>query len=35
MQLVTEPGEFYAWIAPDSAAGSPVVFRLDGDARDH
>ena len=30
MQLVTEPGEFHAWIAPDSASGSPVSFRLQG-----
>lgn len=28
MKLVTEPGEFQAWIAPDSASGSPAVFRL-------
>lgn len=27
MHLVTEAGEFSAWIAPDSAGGSPVVFR--------
>ena len=31
MQLVTEPGEFYAWIARDSASGLPAVFRLRGD----
>jgi beta-glucosidase len=30
MQLVTEPGEFHAWIAPNSASGSPVSFRLQG-----
>src|SRR3954451_722250 len=30
MQLVTEPGEFHAWIAPDSGSGSPVSFRLQG-----
>jgi beta-glucosidase len=34
MQFVTEPGEFQAWIAPDSASGAPVSFRLEG-ARDH
>ena len=28
MQLASEPGEFHAWIAPDSASGSPVVFRI-------
>ncbi|HVX66928.1 MAG TPA: beta-glucosidase BglX [Bryobacteraceae bacterium] len=32
MQLVTEPGEFSAWIAPDSARGSEVRFRLEGPA---
>jgi beta-glucosidase len=26
MQLVTEPGEFQAWISPDAASGSPVLF---------
>jgi beta-glucosidase len=30
MRFVTEPGEFQAWIAPDSASGSPVAFRLRG-----
>jgi len=29
MQLVTEPGEFEAWIAPDSASGTPARFRLE------
>jgi beta-glucosidase len=29
MQLATEPGEFHAWIAPDSASGSPVSFRFE------
>ena len=29
MQLVAEPGEFRAWIAPDSASGSPVSFRFE------
>jgi beta-glucosidase len=29
MQLVTEPGEFNAWIAPDSARGAEVRFRLE------
>lgn len=28
MQLVTEPGEFQAWIAPHSAAGTDVRFTL-------
>jgi beta-glucosidase len=28
MQHITEAGEFHAWIAPDSASGSPVAFRL-------
>ncbi|MCC6263647.1 MAG: glycoside hydrolase family 3 C-terminal domain-containing protein [Bryobacterales bacterium] len=28
MELVTEPGEFQAWIAPDSASGSDVRFRF-------
>jgi hypothetical protein len=30
MQFAAEPGEFHAWIAPDSASGSPVAFRLQG-----
>jgi beta-glucosidase len=25
-QLVTEPGKFQVWIAPDSAAGTPAQF---------
>ena len=29
MQLAAEPGEFHAWIAPDSASGSPVSFRFE------
>jgi beta-glucosidase len=29
MQRVAEPGEFQAWIGPDSASGAPVVFRLE------
>ncbi len=29
MQLVTEPGEFLAWIAPDSASGAEVRFKLE------
>jgi beta-glucosidase len=29
MQFVTEPGEFDAWIAPDSARGTAVHFRLE------
>lgn len=28
MKLVTEPGEFEAWIAKDSASGTPVAFRV-------
>ncbi|HEU0141272.1 MAG TPA: beta-glucosidase BglX [Bryobacteraceae bacterium] len=28
MELVTEPGEFQVWIAPDSASGSDVRFRF-------
>jgi beta-glucosidase len=32
MQFAAEPGEFHAWIAPDSASGSPVAFRLQGGA---
>lgn len=28
MELVTEPGGFQAWIAPDSASGSDVRFRF-------
>ena len=28
MQQVTEPGEFAAWIAPDSARGAEVRFQL-------
>jgi beta-glucosidase len=33
MQLITEPGEFHAWIAPDSASGTPVAFRPRDNAR--
>jgi beta-glucosidase len=33
MQLVTEPGEFQAWIARDSASGSPVTFRFEAAGR--
>jgi beta-glucosidase len=33
MQLTAEPGEFQAWIAPDSASGTPVSFRLAGNPR--
>lgn len=33
MQHVTEPGEFHAWIAPDSASGSPASFRLQDSER--
>jgi beta-glucosidase len=33
MQFVTEPGEFLAWIAPDSTSGAPVSFRLEAGAR--
>lgn len=33
MELVTEPGEFQAWIAPDSASGSPVTFRFEAAGR--
>jgi beta-glucosidase len=29
MRLVAEPGEFHAWISPDSASGSLVSFRLE------
>jgi beta-glucosidase len=35
MQLVTEPGEFHAWIATNSASGSPVAFRFEGSAPSH
>jgi len=28
MKRVTEPGKFRAWIAPDSASGTPVEFEL-------
>ncbi|MEX2260901.1 MAG: glycoside hydrolase family 3 N-terminal domain-containing protein [Bryobacteraceae bacterium] len=35
MQLVAEPGEFQAWIAPDSSSGSPVGFRLEADGQGH
>jgi beta-glucosidase len=35
MQLVAEPGEFHAWIAPDSASGSPVSFRFDAVEKRH
>ncbi len=31
MELVTEPGEFQAWIAPDSASGRDVRFRFRAD----
>lgn len=34
IRLVTEPGEFHAWIAPDSASGSPVSFRFEGGVRE-
>jgi beta-glucosidase len=27
-QLVTEPGTFQAWIAPDAAAGTAIQFEL-------
>ncbi len=33
MHLVTEPGEFHAWIAADSASGSPISFRFQGGVR--
>jgi beta-glucosidase len=33
MQFVTEPGEFHAWIARDSASGEPVAFQLQGSNR--
>jgi beta-glucosidase len=33
MQLVTEDGEFHAWIAPDAASGVPVSFRLESGAQ--
>jgi beta-glucosidase len=35
MKLVTEPGEFLAWIARDSASGSPVTFRLEAGRQTH
>jgi beta-glucosidase len=28
MQLVTEPGSFHAWIAPDSASGQKLEFQI-------
>jgi beta-glucosidase len=33
MQQVTEPGEFGAWIAPDSVQGAEVRFKLSGPQR--
>ena len=33
MQLAAEPGEFHAWVAPDSVSGAPVSFRLEAGPR--